>query len=170
MGVSSPTIGTTNNSIQFLIMQEHFITAPLVERYITNQVSTRELERELHDILNKEQRGEELTAVELETYSQFKRYFNFGIEYQLDIDVSGYWEGTNHTMVVSKDFYESIEVGDSDYDNSDLTVSPYDLVDDHDALSIEKCTVEEKSIRLIGLQIKEEFRPLFRNLMEGGAA
>ena len=154
----------------------NFITAPVVKDYLFSDHTHSKLEWEITSILEKKDKGETLTAIELERDFQFQRFFTWKQEtnYEVKVNLSGRFN-SEHTMTVTKDFFDSVEEGDCDYDNSDILVDPYDLEGVEDGLDIEHSEVESKYffITVWDLKIKDEFKnivPDAESMIEGGAA
>ena len=113
----------------------------------------------LGEILVKKENGEKLSAIQLERDFQFQRFFTWKQEtnYEVKVNLSGRFN-SEHTMTVTKDFFDSVEEGDCDYDNSDILVNPYDLEDVEDGLDIEHSEVESKyffiTVKCMGHQVQ----------------
>mgnify|MGYP001189629529 FL=1 len=155
----------------------NFNTAPVVREYLLSENTHYRLENELSSILEMKEKGLKLSAIELERDFQFQRFFTWKQEsnYEVVVNLSGSFY-SEHTMSISKDLFDEIEVGSTDYDHSDLCVDPYDLDDATDGVSIEESEVGSKyySITVWDLKIKDEFNknvaPDAESVTEGGAA
>ena len=109
---------------------------------------------------------------------QFQRFFTWKqeITYQVGLQLSGTWYGSEKTIQVDKDLFDQIEEGDTDSDYSELEVDPYDLDDPSYGIEIDQSEVSYKSyyIRVWDLKIKDEFNknvaPDAGTMIEGGAA
>ena len=158
-----------------------FNIAPVVREYLLSENTHYKLEIKLSNILEKLEGGEELNSMELMQHFQFQRFFTWKqeITYQVGLQLTGTWYGSEKTISVDKDLFYQIEEGDTDSDYSELEVDPYDLDDPsygRDGLDIEESRVSEKHlwINVFDLKIKDEFNknvaPDAGTMIEGGAA
>ena len=155
-----------------------FNIAPVVREYLLSENTHYKLEIKLSNILEKLEGGEELNSMELMQHFQFQRFFTWKqeITYQVGLQLSGTWYGSEKTIQVDKDLFYQIEEGDTDSDYSELEVDPYDLDDPSYGIEIDQSEVSYKSyyIRVWDLKIKDEFNknvaPDAGTMIEGGAA
>lgn len=155
-----------------------FNIAPVVREYLLSENTHYKLEIKLSNILEKLEGGEELNSMELMQHFQFQRFFTWKqeITYQVGLQLSGTWNGSEKTIQVDKDLFDQIEEGDTDSDYSELEVDPYDLDDPSYGIEIDQSEVSYKSyyIRVWDLKIKDEFNknvaPDAETMIEGGAA
>ena len=154
-----------------------FNIAPVVREYLLSENTHYKLEIKLSNILEKLEGGEELNSMELMQHFQFQRFFTWKqeITYQVGLQLTGTWYGSEKTISVDKDLFYQIEEGDTDSDYSELEVDPYDLDDPRDGVEIEHSEVGSKHfyISVSDLKIKDEFKniaPDAGTMIEGGAA
>ena len=155
-----------------------FNIAPVVREYLLSENTHYKLEIKLSNILEKLEGGEELNSMELMQHFQFQRFFTWKqeITYQVGLQLTGTWYGSEKTISVDKDLFYQIEEGDTDSDYSELEVDPYDLDDPSYGIEIDQSEVSYKSyyIRVWDLKIKDEFNknvaPDAGTMIEGGAA
>ena len=157
-----------------------FATSPLVKDYFDRTKLEKQcftLEIQLSNILEKKEEGVELNALDLVQHFQFQRFFTWKqeITYELRLQLSGTWTGSEQTIQVDKDFYFDVEEGDTDGDWSQLEVDPYSLDDPSEGIEIDESEVSDKyiSVRVWDLKIKDEFLDIHGNVKDefkGGAA
>ena len=154
-----------------------FNIAPVVREYLLSENTHYKLEIKLSNILEKLEGGEELNSMELMQHFQFQRFFTWKqeITYQVGLQLTGTWYGSEKTISVDKDLFYQIEEGDTDSDYSELEVDPYDLDDPSYGIEIDQSEVSYKSyyIRVWDLKIKDEFLDIHGNVKDefkGGAA